>query len=280
MQKTWTLRLRGNYRQFDKPIVMGILNATPDSFYNQGRDSSFNALLANAQRMVQDGASMLDIGGMSTRPGALEISVEEEINRVLPLVQAIRKEMPDVLISIDTYRSEVAQQTLAHGADIINDISAGTFDPKILDIVASYHAPLIAMHSPAKSDTMQNNPQYQNVVTDVLAFFAERIQTISAKGIPDIILDLGFGFGKTLEHNYTLLNHLADFDLFQRPMLVGISRKSMIYKPLQIQAEQALNGTTALHMVALHHGANMLRVHDVREAIECIQLHECLQRNA
>ncbi|MBU3677316.1 MAG: dihydropteroate synthase [Chitinophagaceae bacterium] len=274
------MRVRGHYRRFDKPIVMGILNATPDSFYNQGRDSTLNALLENAHRMVQAGASMLDIGGMSTRPGASEISVDEEIKRVIPLVQAIRKELPEVLISIDTYRSEVAQKALRLGADIINDISAATFDPNILTIVAEYHAPFIAMHSPAKSDTMQINPHYHNVVTDILAFFAERIQTINAKGIPDIILDLGFGFGKTLEHNYTLLNHLHDFDLFQRPMLVGISRKSMIYKALQTQAEQALNGTTALHMIALQQGANILRVHDVREAIECIQLHECLQQNS
>lgn len=279
MRKNWSLRINEEYKHFNAPIVMGILNATPDSFFNQGRDSSLSALMQTAQVMVADGVSILDVGGMSTRPGATEISELEESLRVIPIIKAIRKEFPNVLISIDTYRASVAEKSIDAGANIINDISAGTFDANMLDIAAKYHAPFIAMHSPAKSATMQKNPHYHNVVRELLMYFELRIQTIIAKGIPDIIIDLGFGFGKTIEHNYTLLNHLADFSLFERPMLVGISRKSMIYKPLGITPEQALNGTSALHMIALQQGAHILRVHDVREAMQCIQLHQWLQQN-
>jgi dihydropteroate synthase len=228
--------------------------------------------------MIQDGAQILDIGGMSTRPGAIEISEEEEIARVIPLIKQIRNTLPKVLLSIDTYRSSVAEQAFDAGVDICNDISGGRFDPNIINITAKYRAPFIAMHTPSKSISMQKNPEYDHVVSSLMAYFSERLQTLQASGITDIILDLGFGFGKTIAHNYTLLNQIEAFSFFNRPILVGISRKSMISKTLNTEAQHALNGTTALHMKALEQGAHILRVHDVKEAVECISLHKILNQ--
>jgi len=258
------------------PIVMGILNATPDSFYNQGRESSLDELLHNAGKMIDEGVTILDIGGQSSRPNAVLVSVDEECSRVLPILKMIRAEFPRVLLSIDTFQSEVARLCIEHGANIINDISGGDMDDAMMDIVAQYKVPYVCMHMKGTPQTMQNQPAYDNVVKDVYDFFVVKLQRLHSKGIDDVMLDVGFGFGKTLEHNYQLLSAMSSFLSLNKPLLAGISRKSMVYKPLHANAEQALNGTTALHMIALQQGASILRVHDVKEAMECIILHKKL----
>jgi dihydropteroate synthase len=279
MKKNWALSIDGQLWEFNGPVVMGILNATPDSFYNQGRDSSIEALLQNAETMIRAGATILDVGGMSTRPGAEEIDTQTEANRIIPILQLLKQHYPTTLLSVDTYRAEVAEKAILYGAHIINDISGGTFDTNIISVVAKAQVPFICMHTLGKPQTMQQNPVYNNVVEDVNAFFTERVNTLSQAGINNIVLDPGFGFGKTLQHNYQLLNQLEVFTLLNKPILVGLSRKSMIYKPLNTTANEALNGTSALHMHALKNGASILRVHDVAEAVQCIQLHELLQAN-
>jgi dihydropteroate synthase len=258
------------------PIVMGILNATPDSFYNQGRESSLDELLHNAGKMIDEGATILDIGGQSSRPNAVLVSVDEECSRVLPILKMIRAEFPRVLLSIDTFQSEVARLCIEHGANIINDISGGDMDDAMMDIVAQYKVPYVCMHMKGTPQTMQDQPAYDNVVKDVYDFFVVKLQRLHSKGIDDVMLDVGFGFGKTLEHNYQLLHAMSSFLSLNKPLLAGISRKSMVYQPLHANAEQALNGTTALHMIALQQGASILRVHDVKEAMECIILHKKL----
>lgn len=279
MKKIWSLQWNNKSIEFNEPIVMGILNATPDSFYNQGRKSDLEALLVAAEQMLNDGAKILDIGGMSTRPGAEEISPQAESARILPLIELLKKQFPNTLLSVDTYRASVAQDAIAAGVDIINDISGATFDPAILISVAQAKIPFICMHTQGKPQTMQQQPQYNHVVDEISNYFSERIITLTQAGIPQIILDPGFGFGKNLQHNYQLLNGLNQFSEFKKPLLVGLSRKSMIYKPLGISPDEALNGTTALHMLALQQGADILRVHDVKEAVQCIQLHQLLQAN-
>lgn len=279
MKKKWALSIDGQLKEFESPIVMGILNATPDSFYNQGRDSSVDAILQTAETMVHAGATILDVGGMSTRPGAEEIDTATEANRIIPILQLLKQEFPNTFLSVDTYRAEVAENAILHGAHIINDISGGTFDPNIIQVVANNQVPFVCMHTLGKPQTMQQNPVYNHVVEDVKAYFNERVQTLGQAGINNLILDPGFGFGKTLQHNYQLLNQLDAFLQFDKPILVGISRKSMIYKPLAISANEALNGTSALHMHALKNGASILRVHDVDEAMQCIQLHQLIEAN-
>lgn len=251
---------------------MGILNRTPDSFYRP--DAGTLEMICNrAAQMLADGAAILDLGAMSSKPGAAEISVQEEIDRLLPLVEILVKDFPEAILSIDTYRSAVAKPALDAGAHLLNDISGGQLDPDIPKLAAQYHAPYICMHMKGSPATMQQEAVYDDLLVELQTYFYHRLAELSREGVLDIILDPGFGFAKTIAHNFTLLKNLSQFQQLQRPILAGISRKSMIWKSLKIRPEDALNGTSALHMLALEQGANMLRVHDVREAVECINLH-------
>ncbi len=272
-QQPFSINCKGRLLIIDKPIVMGIINATPDSFYNQGKYSSLSEILMLSEKMLRDGAKIMDVGGMSTRPGANEISEDEECKRVIPIVSSLKKQFPETFISIDTYRSRVAKEAILAGADIVNDISSGNEDEKIISVCTKYQTPYIAMHKQGTPRTMQMNPKYQNVTLDIFDYFSKQLAYFKQKQLHDVIVDVGFGFGKTIEHNYQLLKQLAFFKQLQKPILVGISRKSMIAKPLQIQPQDALNGTSALHFIALQNGANILRVHDVKEAMQCITLH-------
>lgn len=269
-----TINCRGQLVSLSTPKVMGILNLTPDSFFDGGKFNGVDNALHQTERMLNEGAAFIDVGGMSSRSGAEIISEEEELQRVVPVVREIVKRFPSVLISVDTIRARVAKETVEAGAAIVNDISAGRFDEAMLPTVAALRAPFIAMHMQGLPADMQQNPQYENVVTEVTDFFAERINACYAAGIKDVILDPGFGFGKTVEHNYTLLRQLSYFQHLHCPVLVGVSRKSMINKVLNIKAADALNGTTALNTIALMNGANILRVHDVKEAMEVVKLME------
>lgn len=255
---------------------MGILNATPDSFYNKGRDSEVGALLRNAERMVAEGAMILDIGGASTRPGAALMSPEEELARVLPVIRAIHRYFPDTWLSIDTYNAPVAAAAVEEGVSIVNDISGGQFDPGMLATVAGLGVPFVAMHIQGTPKTMQQNPQYKDVVNEVREHLRQVEARCLAAGITDVVVDPGFGFGKTVDHNFSLLSNLHTLRILGRPVLAGLSRKSMVCRMLGVGPEEALNGTTALHMVALQQGASILRVHDVREAMETIRLFEQL----
>lgn len=251
---------------------MGILNVTPDSFYTKGRNNSIQEHVDKAGEMLEHGAAILDIGGMSTRPRSEVITEETEQDRVLPVIEAIRRHFPHSFISIDTYRASVARNAIKSGADIINDISAGDMDPEMHTTVAAMNVPYVLMHMQGTPETMQQNPTYENVSAEVLDYFIHKIKQCHDAGIKDIILDPGFGFGKTIGHNYSLLKNLHVFHIPGKPILAGISRKSMVYKPLKSDAEHALNGTSALHMLALQQGASVLRVHDIKEAMECIRL--------
>lgn len=267
-----TLNCKGRLFTAEQPVVMGILNATPDSFYTKGSYNSREGILQKAEEMLQDGAAILDIGGMSTRPGAPDVSQEEEFNRVIPVIREIRRRFPDCFISVDTYRSALAREAVREGADIVNDISSGSMDPQMLTTVGSLDVPYIAMHMLGTPATMQQNPAYQDITSEILGYFTGKAQECAAAGIKDLILDPGFGFGKTMAHNYQLLKGLHTLRVLEKPVLAGISRKSMVYKLLNTDAEHALNGSTAVHMLALQQGAQLLRVHDVKEAAECIQL--------
>jgi len=253
---------------------MGILNVTPDSFYDGGQLTDENTVLAQAEKMLEEGADILDLGGMSSRPGAEIITVEEELRRVLPQVTNILKRFPRAIISIDTIRAHVADECLKAGAHIINDISGGTFDAAMLPVVAGHKVPYIIMHMQGLPNSMQQNPVYENVTTEVMDFFAARIAACTKAGITDLILDPGFGFGKTLEQNYTLLRNLPYFANLNLPLLAGVSRKSMICKVLKVDPVNALNGTTSANTIALLNGASLLRVHDVKEAVEAVKIVE------
>lgn len=272
--KNKTLNLNGRLIYLDQPVVMGILNATPDSFYNQGQNSQPEALLKTANKMVSEGASMLDIGALSSRPGAKMISVEEEWQRLAKAVQLIRKAFPKIIFSVDTFRAEIAKRAAMEGIDLINDISAGDMDKDMLKTVAALNLPYIAMHMQGRPQTMQIQPQYTNVVREIIDYFIQKITAIGQAGIKDVIIDPGFGFGKTIAQNYQLLTALHQFSILDKPILAGLSRKSMIYKVLGNTPEEALNATTALNMLALQNGADILRVHDVKEAVACVQLWE------
>ncbi len=252
------------------PAIMGILNLTPDSFYDGGRHNSENDILIMVTKMLQDGADIIDIGAISTRPGAKNVKQEEELLRIIPSVKLIRKQFPEIIISVDTWRSSVAQQCIDQGADIINDISGGSFDADILDTVKKNDVPFIMMHIQGRPSIMQNNPVYDNVIKDISGFFEKQIRKLG--GYEKIILDPGIGFGKSLEHNYEILAGLKEFQKFGLPLLLGLSRKSLINKVLKTNPEHALNGTTALNTIALLNGANILRVHDVKEAVEVKKL--------
>lgn len=279
MNTSCTLNVAGRLLSLEKPIVMGIINVSPDSFYTRGKYEGLERILAESDKMCNDGATIIDIGGMSTRPGASEIGLQEEVDRVVPVIEAIRRQHKDVVLSIDTYRSKVAEYAVEAGATMINDISAATTDAAIIDIAVRNNIPYVAMHMQGRPSTMQLNPVYENVVEDVLSFFAERARFFHSRSLYDWILDLGFGFGKTLAHNYSLMKHLQDFGVLGRPLLIGVSRKSMLCKLLDITPDESLNATTALHMSALHGGARILRVHDVKEAMECIQVFNALMES-
>ena len=262
---------------WSKPTVMGILNTTPDSFYDGGRYSGVNEALARAERMLEEGAGIIDVGGASSRPGADTVSEQAETMRVVPVVEAIHRRFPEVLISVDTWRASMAAAAVEAGARMVNDISAGAFDPALYPTLAELNRQAsiyyVLMHMQGTPATMQLNPQYDDVVTEVLDFFLIKLHELRQLGLHDVVLDPGFGFGKTVEHNFTLLRQLFDFHIATgRPVLAGISRKSMICKVLGVKPEHALNGTTALHMVALQHGARILRAHDVKEAVETVKL--------
>lgn len=268
------INIKGNLLDLNKPKIMGILNVTPDSFFDGGLYDTEKKVDIQVMSMIEDGMDILDVGGYSSRPGAKEISINEEINRVIPVVKFLRKTYPELILSVDTFRSEVARNCLDLGIDIINDISAGCIDKNILDVVAEYNCPYIMMHMKGTPQTMQINPEYENLIKELLIYFAKRIYLAREKGIIDIIVDPGFGFGKTLDHNYTIMKKIENFKLLDLPILVGISRKSFITKQLDIDKKDSLNGTTALNMYFLEKNVNILRVHDVKEAKECIMLHE------
>ena len=272
-----TLNLGGHLLTLDQPRVMGILNVTPDSFFDGGRYDSRSAALQRTEIMLQEGADLIDVGGMSSRPGAEMISSAEECRRVIPIISAIRDRFPDTLISIDTVYGATAREAVAAGAGMVNDISAGRFDPSIYEAVAALGVPYVLMHMQGRPETMQQQPHYDHVVQEVLDFFIAETHSLHQLGVRDVVLDPGFGFGKSLVHNYQLLKNLHVFRMLDKPVLAGLSRKSMINKVLKTQPETALNGTTALHMVALQQGARLLRVHDVCEAVQVIRLWQQLE---
>ncbi|NLP58934.1 dihydropteroate synthase [Lutibacter sp. B1] len=255
---------------------MGILNITPDSFFDGGKYNNSETILSCVEKMLNDGATFIDVGAYSSRPGAKHISEEEELERILPVIKLLTDTFPKIVISIDTFRSNVAERCIDKGACIINDISAGDMDENMFNIIAKMQAPYIIMHMQGTPQNMQANPNYTNIVTDVLFYFSKKIAELRKLGANDIITDVGFGFGKTIEHNYTLLKHLELFKNLDCPTLVGLSRKSMLYKPLKISPELALNATTSANTIALLNGANILRVHDVKEAAEAIKIVELL----
>ena len=264
-----TLNLRGRLLELREPQIMGILNVTPDSFFSESRTPDEEHIAQRVKQMMNDGADMIDIGGYSSRPGANDVSTEEEMNRLRRGLRIIRKLYPDVPVSVDTFRADVARMCIEEeGADIINDISGGMMDRQMFRTVAQLHVPYIMMHMQGTPDSMQLAPHYDNLRQEVMLYFAERIDRLCQMGVKDIIVDPGFGFGKTMEHNYELMAHLEDFHVFGLPLLVGISRKTMIYKLLGGTPQTSLNGTTVLNTIALTKGAHILRVHDVKEAAE------------
>ena len=271
-----TINCKGNLIDLSQPKIMGILNITPDSFFDGGKHKDEKAVLKQVERMLTEGATFIDIGAYSSRPGADPVSEEEELQRILPIVNLLVKEFKDIIISIDTFRSRIASKCLENGAALINDISAGLLDKNMLSTVAKYKVPYIMMHMKSTPQTMQRETNYENLITDIQFYFSQRIAKARNLGIHDLIIDPGFGFAKTLEQNYELLKHLEVFQNMNIPLLAGLSRKSMIYKALETNAQNALNGTTALHMISLQKGAKILRVHDVKEALECITLNQQL----
>ncbi len=274
----FTLQSKGKILSLNTPVVMGIVNLTSDSFYAESRSQSVSQALTNIESMIHDGASIIDLGAQSSRPGATLLSHAHELNQLLPVIEAVKDKFPNIWISIDTFYAKVADECISAGAHIVNDITAGEFEPQMLEIVAKHNVPYIAMHKKGDPQNMQINPEYTNVTQEVLDYFVSKKNLFEKMGIYDWILDLGYGFGKTVAHNYQLLNESNVFSVIERPILTGISRKSMIYRPLKSSQSEALNGTTALNMIALEHGSHILRVHDVKEAVECIELH-CLLKN-
>ncbi len=272
------MNCNGKLITFDTPKVMGILNITPDSFYSKSRIEEKN-LFQTAEQMLIDGATFIDIGGYSSRPNAAEVTQAEEIQRVIPTIEKLVSYFPDIQISVDTFRSEVARLSLEAGAKIINDISASELDPQMWNIVKKYQVPYIVMHMRGTPQNRQQNTEYQDITKEILYYFSEKKDQARKYQLNDLIIDPGFGFSKTLSQNYELIQHLNLFKTLGCPILVGISRKSMIYKLLKTSPEEALNGTTALHTFALLNGADILRVHDVKQAMECIKIVKELQKN-
>lgn len=273
-----TINCKGNLIDLAVPKVMGILNITPDSFYDGGQLKSDKAVLLQAEHMLSAGATFIDVGAYSSRPGADFVSENEEMKRLLPVVQLILKTFPDTYLSIDTFRSQIATLCVEAGAAMINDISAGKRDPMMLHTIAELRVPYIMMHLRGTPQTMQQKTNYNHLIKDLLFYFSERLAAAKALGITDLIIDPGFGFAKTLDQNFEVLNQLELFKMIEKPILVGVSRKSMIYKTLETEAKNALNGTSVLNTIALQKGASILRVHDVKEANECITLVKALTK--
>jgi len=267
-----TINCKGKLIALSTPKIMGILNLTPDSFYDGGKYRDENSVFLQVEKMLTDGAAFIDVGAYSSRPGAQHISEQEELKRIVPIVKKLIAKFPDILLSIDTFRSEVAKECIKHGAALINDISAGEMDDKMMQTAGELNVPYIMMHMNGTPQNMQQNPTYTNITQDLLYYFSEKIALARSFGINDVIIDPGFGFGKTNAHNFQLLNELELFKNIELPLLIGLSRKSMIYKTLDTDAENALNGTSVLNTISLFKGANILRVHDVKEAMECVTL--------
>jgi dihydropteroate synthase len=274
----YTLNCKGRLLVIEKPVVMGILNLTPDSFYSGSRVQEMEQVLLKAGQMIDEGATILDLGGQSTRPGSNRISAEEELQRVLPAIKAIKEKYLSTFLSIDTYHSTVAKEAVAAGADMVNDISAGEMDKQMLSTVAAINVPYVAMHMKGTPKTMQQNASYEDVTKEVVDYFIHKMEDCKTVGIKDIIIDPGFGFGKTIEHNFQLLKKLEVFKIFNVPVLAGLSRKSTIYKTLQLTPEESLNGSTVLNTIAITKGASILRVHDVKEAMQVIDLYNAFEK--
>lgn len=273
------LNVNGRLLDLSTPCVMGILNLTPDSFYTHSRMETDEAIAARTHQIVDEGAAIIDVGAYSSRPGAADVSAGEEMARLRRGLEIIRREVPEAVVSVDTFRADVARMCVEeYGVAIVNDISAGELDKDMFATVAELRVPYVMMHMLGRPQDMQQAPHYDNVVREVFLYFARKVQQLRDMGAYDLVLDPGFGFGKTLEHNYELMARLEEFSVFELPLLVGISRKSMIYKLLGISPEEALNGTTVLHTIALQKGADILRVHDVRQAVEAVRIVEALKR--
>lgn len=266
------LNTGGKVKALDHPLIMGIINITPDSFFSGSRSREIEDTLIKARQHNENGADILDLGGYSTRPGADEVSIDEELERVIPAVEKIAEEFPDITISIDTFRSQVAARAIEAGAHMVNDVSGGTLDENMFDTIAHYRVPYILMHMRGDPKTMTQKTEYNNVVQDVISVLQTKLFDLEKRGVGDVIIDPGFGFAKTVEQNFELLSNLQAFQILERPILAGLSRKSMIWRTLKVKPEDALNGTTALNSMALLKGANILRVHDVKETKEIIQL--------
>lgn len=267
-----TLNLQGKLLDLSTPCVMGIINVTPDSFYKHSRTSSTNDALIIAEKHLSDGAQFLDLGAYSSRPGATDISEQEEMDRLLPIVETLHVQLPHALLSVDTFRANVARAAIGLGAHVINDISAGNLDQTMLETIAELGVPYIMMHMKGTPQNMQDHATYSDISLEVLNYFSEKVARLRQLGVKDVIIDPGFGFSKPLDHNYELLQRLEDLKIFGLPILVGVSRKGMIQKALNVNAAESLNGTTVVNTMALLKGANILRVHDVKEAVECIKL--------
>ena len=268
----FTLNCRGRLLVIESPLVMGIINATPDSFYEGSRFMGGEKILQQAAIMLKEGADILDIGGQSTRPGSIQLNEEEELSRIIEPLELLHKHFPEAIISVDTYHSKVVKEAVSAGASIVNDISGGNLDENMLSTVGKLRVPYICMHMQGKPQTMQREPHYENVTREVLDFFIKKMDDCKKAGIHDVIIDPGFGFGKTIKHNFELLKNFSVFKMLEKPLLAGISRKSTIYRTLGVSSNDALNGTTVLNTIALLNGANILRVHDVKEAKEAVKL--------
>ena len=272
------INCQGQLLLLDSPKVMGIINVTSNSFYKGFLEKSPNEILQVAEQMLAAGATILDVGGQTTKPGSLPLSAEEEAERILPVIRNIKKTFPQAIVSVDTFYATVAKLAVGEGAAIVNDVSGGNWDNNMLDTVAALGVPYICMHMQGTPETMQQNPFYDDLIDSLLTFFIERVALCRAKGIKDVIIDPGFGFGKTIAHNFEILNQLQKFEILNVPILAGLSRKSTIYKTLQVTPDDALNGTTVLNTIALLNGANLLRVHDVKEAVETVKLVKAYQQ--
>ena len=272
-----TINCKGTLIDLISPKIMGILNITPDSFYDGGQYTSDSAILKQVELMLDEGADFIDVGAYSSKPQAKKISENEELQRLIKPIELIVSEFPEAYISVDTFRSKVAESAINAGACMVNDISGGSLDAEMFKCIAKYKVPYVLMHMQGTPQNMQNKPQYKDIVLDIRHYFSKKVAELHSLGVNDIILDLGFGFGKTVTHNYTLLNNLNLFKSFNLPLMVGISRKSMLYKILKTSAESALNATTVAHTIALQNGASILRVHDVKEAKETLHIFKQLQ---
>lgn len=271
-----TINCKGKLIDLSQPKVMGILNLTPNSFYDGGKYKDEIQVLNQVEKMLGDGATFIDVGAYSSKPNAEFVSEEEELHRLLPIVELLVNKFPEVLLSVDTFRSQVAKKAIENGVAIVNDISAGKLDEKMIETVAKLNVPYIMMHMKGNPKTMQSLTNYEDILKEMIFYFSERIAVVRSFGVNDIVIDPGFGFAKTLEQNYEVLQKLELFSMLELPLLVGVSRKSMIYKALESSAEEALNGTTVLNTIALQKGAKILRVHDVKEAMECVKLMQLL----